>query len=59
MIVADSSLPPDDLGPRASCTIDGNLITVPIYPSPALNVLAPAWLLPQFEKGTVNGPLTA
>jgi hypothetical protein len=59
MIVADSDLVPSGLSPRAGRTIGRNLITVPISMSPAVSVLAPARLLPRFEKGTVNGPLTA
>ncbi len=54
MIVADSDLVPIALGARASRTIDGNLMTVPISLSPALNVLAPARLLPDLRSARLT-----
>ncbi len=49
MIVADSDLVPSGFGPRESRTVGGNLMTVPISLSPAVNVLAPARLMPDLR----------
>jgi hypothetical protein len=57
MIVADSDLVPSGLS-RAGRTIGRNLITVPIS-IPRRQRPRPSSAPARFEKGTVNGPLTA
>lgn len=59
MIVADSNLVTDGLVPRPLRVPGRNLMTVPISLSPRPKISGAARLPVQFEKRTVNGPLTA